>query len=118
MAVSKPDPKPSRTKIALLIMTAGVALTAVAGYWGYGQIKRLLDAMDCQPSISVEATGSSKMAAELAANAAWETKVAEAYGKDAAVSGLKSNTRLNCSGTADKHTCTYAAQACVWKKQP
>ena len=126
MAVSSPEPRRSRTRLALLLITGAFAVMALVAYWGVLQIKKLIDAMDCRPSIAVEATGTTakaaeaatlaSQAAEAAANAAWEAKVAAAHGNEFATSGLKSDTRLNCSGSGSTHTCSYAAKACVWKK--
>ena len=116
MAVSNPDPRRSRTRLALLLITGAFAVMALVAYWGVLQIKKLIDAMDCRPSIAVEATGTTAKAAEAAANAAWEAKVAAAHGNEFATSGLKSDTRLSCSGSSRTQTCSYAAKACVWKK--
>lgn len=116
MAVSNPDHRPSRTRLALLLITGAFALMGLAGYWGFTQVKKLIDAMDCQPNIAVAATGTTVKGAETAALAAWEQKASAAYGVELATSGLKSNTSLSCSGSGSTHTCAYAAQACVWKK--
>ncbi len=116
MSVTRPDRRPSRTRLALLIFASVIVFASLVGYWAYGKFKAVIDALDCRESLSAEATGSNNEIAENGAAAAWKDKVTATHGAEMANSKITLNPLHKCLGANGEYRCTYSAQPCIWKK--